>query len=181
MYRFITEWMDTNLMWVTEQPTFDLAVQAIGLELEGRGIVKDTFARVVSEQERTIPSGVTDVAVPVAVVDVPIRVSKQDGISLLRLNQPFAMQTIAGESIRAEAIFFITATTETKQSALHKLMDDLLMDDETLQALVHVQSRTGLYHLQAMGLKAFSYRGVSCTMKITEKERGCRALFTAQK
>ncbi len=149
--------MDTNLMWVTEQPTFDLAVQAIGLELEGRGIVKDTFTRVVTEQERTIPSGVTDVAVPVAVVDVPIRVSKQDGISLLRLNQPFAMQTIAGVSIRAEAIFFITATTETKQSALHKLMDDLLMDDETLQALVHVQSRTGLYHLQAMGLKAFSY------------------------
>jgi len=157
MYRFITEWMDTNLMWVTEQPTFNLAVQAIGLELEGRGIVNDAFARVVTEQERTIPSGVSDVAVPVAVVDVPIRVSKQDGISLLHLNRPFVMQTIAGESIRTEAIFFITATTEAKQSALHKLMDDLLMDDETLQALVHVQSRTGLYHLQAMDLKAFSY------------------------
>ena len=157
MYRFITEWMDTNMMWVTEQPTFDLAVRAIGLELEGRGIVNDTFARVIIDQERTIPSGVSDVAIPVAVVDVPIRVSRQDGITLLHLNQPFLMQTIAGETIRAEAIFFITATTEANQSTLHKLMDDLLMDDETLQAIVHVQSRTGLYHLQTMDLKAFSY------------------------
>lgn len=157
MYRLITEWMDANRMWVTEQPTFELAVRAIGLELERRGIVDETFTRVVIGQERSIPSGVTDVAVPVAVVDVPIHVAKQDGITLLHLNQPFLMQTIAGESIQAEAIFFITATTEAKQSALHKLMDDLLMDDETLQALVHVQSRTGLYHLQAMDLKAFSY------------------------
>ncbi|WP_214752384.1 PTS sugar transporter subunit IIA [Exiguobacterium sp. s16] len=157
MYRFITEWMDANWMWVTEQPTFDLAVRAIGLELEGRGIVDESFARVVIEQERTIPSGVTDVAVPVAVVDVPLHVSKQDGITLLHLNHPFAMQTIAAETIRAEAMFFITATTEAKKSALHKLMDDLLMDDETLQALVHVQSRTGLYHLKMMDLKAFSY------------------------
>lgn len=156
MYRFITEWMDANWMWVTEQPTFDLAVRAIGLELEGRGIVDESFARVVIEQERTIPSGVTDVAVPVAVVDVPLHVSKQDGITLLHLNHPFAMQTIAAETIRAEVIFFITATTEAKKSALHKLMDDLLMDDETLQAIVNVQSRTGLYHLQAMDLKAFS-------------------------
>ncbi|UTT42225.1 PTS sugar transporter subunit IIA [Exiguobacterium aurantiacum] len=157
MYRFITEWMDANWMWVTEQPTFDLAVRAIGLELEGRGIVDEMFAHVVIEQERAIPSGVTDVAVPVAVVDVPLDVSKQDGITLLHLNHPFAMQTIAGDTIRAEAIFFITATTESKKSSLHKLMDDLLMDDETLQALVHVQSRTGLYHLQTMDLKAFSY------------------------
>ncbi|WP_114166406.1 PTS sugar transporter subunit IIA [Exiguobacterium sp. TNDT2] len=157
MYRLITEWMDANRMWVTEQPTFELAVRAIGLELERRGIVDETFTRVVIGQERSIPSGVTDVAVPVAVVDVPIHVSKQDGITLLHLNLPFAMQTIAGETIRAEAIFFITATTEAKKSALHKLMDDLLMDDETLQALVHVQSRTGLYHLQTMELKAFSY------------------------
>jgi len=149
--------MDANWMWVTEQSTFDLAVRAIGLELEGRGIVDESFARVVIEQERTIPSGVTDVAVPVAVVDVPLHVSKQDGITLLHLNHPFAMQTIAAETIRAEAIFFITATTEAKKSALHKLMDDLLMDDETLQALVHVQSRTGLYHLKTMDLKAFSY------------------------
>lgn len=156
MYRFITEWMDTNWMWVTEQPTFELAVRAIGLELEGRGIVDETFARVVIEQERKIPSGVTDVAVPVAVVDVPVHLSKRDGITLLHLNRPFVMQTIAGEAIQAEAIFFITATTETKKQAFHKLMDDLLMDDETLQALVHVQSRAGLYHLQAMDLKAFS-------------------------
>lgn len=156
MYRFITEWMDANWMWVTEQPTFELAVRAIGLELEGRGIVDEAFARVVIEQERTIPSGVTDVAVPVAVVDVPVPLSKRDGITLLHLNRPFAMQTIAGESIRAEAIFFITATTEEKKQTFHKLMDDLLMDDETLQALVHVQSRAGLYHLQTMDLKAFS-------------------------
>jgi PTS system galactitol-specific IIA component len=149
--------MDANWMWVTEQPTFDLAVRAIGLELEGRGVVDEMFARVVIEQEQTIPSGVTDVAVPVAVVDVPLHVSKQDGIILLHLNHPFAMQTIAGDTIRTEAIFFITATTESKKSALHKLMDDLLMDDETLQALVHVQSRTGLYHLKTMDLKAFSY------------------------
>ena len=157
MHRFITEWMDANWMWVTEQPTFDLAVRAIGLELEGRGVVDEMFARVVIEQEQTIPSGVTDVAVPVAVVDVPLHVSKQDGIILLHLNHPFAMHTIAGDTIRTEAIFFITATTESKKSALHKLMDDLLMDDETLQALVHVQSRTGLYHLKTMDLKAFSY------------------------
>ena len=156
MYRFITEWMDVNWMWVTEQPTFELAVRAIGLELERRGIVDESFAYVVIEQEQTIPSGVTDVAIPVAVVDVPVHVSKRDGITLLHLNQPFAMQTIAGEEIRAESIFFITATTETKKQAFHKLMDDLLMDDETLQALVHVQSRAGLYHLQSMDLKAFS-------------------------
>ena len=62
MYRFITEWMDTNQLWVTDQMTFDRAVQAIGLELEGRGIVDGTFTRAVLEQERTIPSGVADVA-----------------------------------------------------------------------------------------------------------------------
>lgn len=156
MYRFITEWMDVNWMWVTEQPTFELAVRAIGLELEGRGIVDATFARAVIEQEQTIPSGVTDVAVPVAVVDVPAHVSHHDGITLLRLNNPFDMQTIAGDVIQAEAIFFITATTDAKKQVYHKLMDDLLMDDETLQALVHVQSRAGLYHLQMMDLKAFS-------------------------
>lgn len=157
MYRFITEWMDASWMWVTDQPTFELAVRAIGLELERKGIVEEMFSQVIIEQEQTIPSGVTDVAIPVAVVDVPQSVSRQDGITLLHLNHPFAMQTIAGDTIWAEAIFFITATTEAKKSSLHKLMDDLLMDDETLRALVHVQSRTGLYHLQTMELKAFSY------------------------
>ncbi|TCI51505.1 hypothetical protein EVJ24_13015 [Exiguobacterium sp. SH1S21] len=157
MCRFITEWMDTNWMWVTDQPTFERAMLAIGLELEGKGIVDDTFAQVIIEQERTIPSGVTDVAIPVAVVDVPNRVSKRDGITLLHLNRPFDVQTIAGESVCAEMIFIITATTDEKKQMFHKLIDDLLMDDEALQALVHVQSRAGLYHLQMMDLKAFSY------------------------
>ncbi|WP_228616672.1 PTS sugar transporter subunit IIA [Exiguobacterium sp.] len=156
MCRFITEWMDTNWMWVTDQPTFERAVRAIGLELEGRGIVADTFTRAVLEQERTIPSGVSDVAVPVAVIDVPRYAARLDGITLLHLNQPFDVGTIAGGPVRAEMMFIVTATTDERKEAYHKLLDDLLMDDEALQALVHVQSRSGLYHLQAMNLKAFS-------------------------
>ncbi|KDN58122.1 MAG: PTS sugar transporter subunit IIA [Exiguobacterium sp.] len=156
MYRFITEWMDTNQLWVTDQMTFDRAVQAIGLELEGRGIVDGTFTRAVLEQERTIPSGVADVAVPVAVIDVPRHVTREDGITLLHLNHPFDVLSITGEPVRAEMLFFVTATTEARREAFHKLMDDLLMDDETLQALAHIKSRSGLYHLQTMDLKAFS-------------------------
>ncbi|STO08916.1 PTS sugar transporter subunit IIA [Exiguobacterium aurantiacum] len=156
MCRFITEWMDTNWMWVTDQPTFERAVRAIGLELEGRGIVTDAFTRAVLEQERTIPSGVSDVAVPVAVIDVPRHAARLDGITLLHVNHPFDVGTIAGEPVRAEMMFIVTATTDDRKESYHKLLDDLLMDDEALQALVHVQSRSGLYHLQTMDLKAFS-------------------------
>lgn len=156
MYRFITEWMETNQLWVTDQPTFERAVRAIGLELEGRGVVNELFTQAVLEQEQTIPSGVADVAVPVAVIDVPRYVTRKDGIALLHLNHPFDVVSITGEPVRAEMLFFVTAITEARREAFHKLMDDLLMNDEALQALAHIKSRSGLYHLQTMDLKAFS-------------------------
>lgn len=157
MCRFITEGVDANWMWVTDQQTFEQAIRAIGLELEGRGIVDETFCDVVIKQEETIPSGVTDVVVPVAVIDVPCDVAKRDGVTVLHLHHPFPIQTIAGESILAEMIFIITARNEESKQTFHKLVDDLLMDDESLQALTNVQSRTGLFYLQQMNLKAFSY------------------------
>lgn len=156
MYRLLTELMDSSRMWVTEQPTFERAVKAVGLELERRGMVDATFTRTVLDQEAIIPSGVSDVAIPVAVIDVPSSISKKDGVSLLHLLQPVETKTIAGEVIRAEAVFIITATSEAKKQSYHKLIDDLLMDDEALQAFVHIQSRAGLFHLQANFLEAFS-------------------------
>lgn len=157
MYRRLSEWMDPSRMWVTEQSTFERAMMAVGLELERKGMVSSSFTRVVLNQESIIPSGVSDVAVPVAVIDVPISIAKRDGISLLHLLNPCEVKTITGETIQAKAILFITATNESKKQGYHKLIDDLLMDDEALQALVHVKSRAGLFHLQANFLEAFSY------------------------
>ncbi|WP_074037666.1 PTS sugar transporter subunit IIA [Exiguobacterium profundum] len=157
MYRRLSEWMDPSRMWVTEQSTFERAIMAVGLELERKGMVSSSFTRVVLDQEPIIPSGVSDVAVPVAVIDVPISIAKRDGISLLHLLNTCEVKTITGETIQAKAILFITATNESKKQGYHKLIDDLLMDDESLQALVHVKSRAGLFHLQANFLEAFSY------------------------
>ncbi|MBR3216533.1 MAG: PTS sugar transporter subunit IIA [Exiguobacterium sp.] len=157
MYRRLSEWMDPSRMWVTEQSTFERAMMAVGLELERKGMVSSSFTQVVLDQETIIPSGVSDVAVPVAVIDVPISIAKRDGISLLHLLNPCEVKTITGETIQAKAILFITATNESKKQGYHKLIDDLLMDDEALQALVHVKSRAGLFHLQANFLEAFSY------------------------
>ncbi|WP_215144966.1 PTS sugar transporter subunit IIA [Exiguobacterium qingdaonense] len=157
MYRMLSEWMDSSRMWVTEQVTFERAVNAVGLELERKGMVDSSFTQIVLDQETIIPSGVSDVAVPVAVIDVPLSISKKDGISLLHLLNPCEVKTITGETIQAEAVLLITATNEPKKQAYHKLIDDLLMDDEALQALVHVQSRTGLFHLKSNFLEAFSY------------------------
>lgn len=157
MYRLLTEWMDSSRMWVTEQPTFKRAVQAVGLELERKGMVDPAFTRIVLEQETILPSGVSDVAIPVSVIDVPTQICKQNGISLLHLNHPCEVKTIAGEVIRARIILIVTATTDSEKQAYHKLIDDLLMDDEALQALSHIQSRAGLFHLQANFLEAFSY------------------------
>lgn len=157
MYQRLSEWMDPSRMWVTEQATFERAVMAVGLELERKEVVDSSFTRVILDQEAIIPSGVSDVAEPVAVIDVPLSISKRDGISLLHLLNPCEMKTITGETIHAKAILLITATTEPKKQAYHKLIDDLLMDDEALQALVHVKSRTGLYHVQTNFLEAFSY------------------------
>ena len=157
MYRRLSEWMDPSRMWVTEQSTFERAMMAVGLELERKGMVSSSFTRVVLDQETIIPSGVSDVAVPVAVIDVPISIAKRDGISLLHLLNSCEVKTITGETIQAKAILLITATNESKKQSYHKLIDDLLMDDESLQALVHVKSRAGLFHLQANFLEAFSY------------------------
>ncbi|WP_214691233.1 MULTISPECIES: PTS sugar transporter subunit IIA [unclassified Exiguobacterium] len=157
MYRRLSEWMDPSRMWVTEQSTFERAIMAVGLELERKGMVSSSFTRVVLDQEPIIPSGVSDVAVPVAVIDVPISIAKRDGISLLHLLNTCEVKTITGETIQAKAILFITATNESKKQGYHKLIDDLLMDDESLQALVHVKSRAGLFHLHANFLEAFSY------------------------
>ncbi|WP_321284155.1 hypothetical protein [Exiguobacterium profundum] len=157
MYRRLSEWMDPSRMWVTEQSTFERAMMAVGLELERKGMVSSSFTRVVLDQESIIPSGVSDVAVPVAVIDVPISIAKRDGISLLHLLNTCKVKTITGETIQAKAILLITATNESKKQGYHKLIDDLLMDDESLQALVHVKSRAGLFHLQANFLEAFSY------------------------
>ena len=157
MYRRLSEWMDPGRMWVTEQSTFERAMMAVGLELERKGMVSSSFTRVVLDQETIIPSGVSDVAVPVAVIDVPISIAKRDGISLLHLLNTCKVKTITGETIQAKAILLITATNESKKQSYHKLIDDLLMDDESLQALVHVKSRAGLFHLQANFLEAFSY------------------------
>ncbi|MCT4798357.1 hypothetical protein ACFO4U_00290 [Exiguobacterium profundum] len=157
MYRRLSEWMDPSRMWVTEQSTFERAIMAVGLELERKGMVSSSFTRVVLDQETIIPSGVSDVAVPVAVIDVPISIAKRDGISLLHLLNTCEVKTITGETIQAKAILFITATNESKKQGYHKLIDDLLMDDESLQALVHVKSRAGLFYLQANFLEAFSY------------------------
>ncbi|MBR2077049.1 MAG: hypothetical protein IJ878_06725 [Exiguobacterium sp.] len=157
MYRRLSEWMDPGRMWVTEQSTFERAMMAVGLELERKGMVSSSFTRVVLDQETIIPSGVSDVAVPVAVIDVPISIAKRDGISLLHLLNTCKVKTITGETIQAKAILLITATNESKKQSYHKLIDDLLMDDEALQALVHVKSRAGLFHLQANFLEAFSY------------------------
>ncbi|MBQ6458749.1 MULTISPECIES: PTS sugar transporter subunit IIA [Exiguobacterium] len=157
MYRRLSEWMDPSRMWVTEQSTFERAMMAVGLELERKGMVSSSFTRVVLDQETIIPSGVSDVAVPVAVIDVPISIAKRDGISLLHLLNTCKVKTITGETIQAKAILLITATNESKKQSYHKLIDDLLMDDESLQALVHVKSRAGLFHLQANFLEAFSY------------------------
>ncbi|MBR3062972.1 MAG: PTS sugar transporter subunit IIA [Exiguobacterium sp.] len=157
MYRRLSEWMDPSRMWVTEQSTFERAMMAVGLELERKGMVSSSFTRVVLDQETIIPSGVSDVAVPVAVIDVPISIAKRDGISLLHLLNTCKVKTITGETIQAKAILLITATNESKKQGYHKLIDDLLMDDESLQALVHVKSRAGLFHLQANFLEAFSY------------------------
>lgn len=157
MYRRLSEWMDPSRMWVTEQSTFERAMMAVGLELERKGMVSSSFTRVVLDQESIIPSGVSDVAVPVAVIDVPISIAKRDGISLLHLLNTCEVKTITGETIQAKAILLITATNESKKQGYHKLIDDLLMDDESLQALVHVKSRAGLFHLQANFLEAFSY------------------------
>lgn len=157
MYRRLSEWMDPSRMWVTEQSTFERAMMAVGLELERKGMVSSSFTRVVLDQESIIPSGVSDVAVPVAVIDVPISIAKRDGISLLHLLNTCKVKTITGETIQAKAILLITATNESKKQSYHKLIDDLLMDDESLQALVHVKSRAGLFHLQANFLEAFSY------------------------
>lgn len=157
MYRRLSEWMDPSRMWVTEQSTFERAMLAVGLELERKGMVSSSFTRVVLDQETIIPSGVSDVAVPVAVIDVPISIAKRDGISLLHLLNTCKVKTITGETIQAKAILLITATNESKKQSYHKLIDDLLMDDESLQALVHVKSRAGLFHLQANFLEAFSY------------------------
>ena len=157
MYRRLSEWMDPSRMWVTEQSTFERAMMAVGLELERKGMVSSSFTQVVLDQETIIPSGVSDVAVPVAVIDVPISIAKRDDISLLHLLNPCEVKTITGETIQAKAILLITATNESKKQSYHKLIDDLLMDDEALQALVHVKSRAGLFHLQANFLEAFSY------------------------
>ena len=157
MYRRLSEWMDPSRMWVTEQSTFERAMMAVGLELERKGMVSSSFTQVVLDQETIIPSGVSDVAVPVAVIDVPISIAKRDGISLLHLLNTCKVKTITGETIQAIAILLITATNESKKQSYHKLIDDLLMDDESLQALVHVKSRAGLFHLQANFLEAFSY------------------------
>lgn len=157
MYRRLSEWMDASRMWVTEQATFERAVMAVGLELERKGMVDSSFTRVILDQETILPSGVSDVAVPVAVIDVPITISKRNGISLLHLLNPCEVKTITGETIQAKAILLITATDEPDKQGYHKLIDDLLMDDEALQALVHVQSRAGLFHLQTNFLEAFSY------------------------
>ncbi|MBR2758657.1 MAG: hypothetical protein IKD52_11430 [Exiguobacterium sp.] len=157
MYRRLSEWMDPSRMWVTEQSTFERAMMAVGLELERKGMVSSSFTQVVLDQETIIPSGVSDVAVPVAVIDVPISIAKRDDISLLHLLNPCEVKTITGETIQAKAILLITATNESKKQGYHKLIDDLLMDDEALQALVHVKSRAGLFHLQANFLEAFSY------------------------
>lgn len=157
MYRRLSEWMDASRMWVTEQATFERAVMAVGLELERKGMVDSSFTRVILDQETILPSGVSDVAVPVAVIDVPITISKRNGISLLHLLNPCEVKTITGETIQAKAILLITATNESDKQGYHKLIDDLLMDDEALQALVHVQSRAGLFHLQTNFLEAFSY------------------------
>ena len=157
MYRRLSEWIDPGRMWVTEQSTFERAMMAVGLELERKGMVSSSFTRVVLDQETIIPSGVSDVAVPVAVIDVPISIAKRDGISLLHLLNTCKVKTITGETIQAKAILLITATNESKKQGYHKLIDDLLMDDEALQALVHVKSRAGLFHLQANFLEAFSY------------------------
>ncbi|WP_214778805.1 PTS sugar transporter subunit IIA [Exiguobacterium sp. s22] len=157
MYRRLSDWMDPSRMWVTEQSTFERAVKAIGLELERKKIVDSSFTRVVLDQETIMPSGVSDVAEPIAVIDVPVSIAKQDGISLLHLLNPCEVKTITGESIYAKVMLLITATTEMKKQTYHKLIDDLLMDDEALQALVQIQSRAGLFHLQTNFLEAFSY------------------------
>ncbi|WP_026826661.1 MULTISPECIES: PTS sugar transporter subunit IIA [Exiguobacterium] len=157
MYRMLSEWMDASRMWVTEQATFERAVKAVGLELERKDMVDSSFTRVILDQETIIPSGVSDVAIPVAVIDVPLSISKRDGISLLHLMNPCEVKTITGEKIHAKAILLITATSEPQKQMYHKLIDDLLMDDEALQALVHIQSRAGMFHLQTNFLEAFSY------------------------
>lgn len=157
MYRWIIEWLDSNRMWVTGQRTFERVIAAVGLELERQQMVEPSFVDVVLSQETTIPSGVSDVAIPIAVLDVPLAVSRQDGISLVHLENGCLVKAITGETIHAKIMLIVTATTAETRRTYHEKIDDLLMEDDALRALLQVKSRTGLYHLQANQLEAFSY------------------------
>lgn len=161
MCRYLTDWLSSNWMWITERETFDDAVDAIALELRGRQIVEASFAQVIKEQEKHIPSGVDELSEPVAVIDVAPSVVHTDGIALLHLRNPIAVQTVSGETIDAKMMFFVLAKEENARREFQALIDDLLMDDEALSALANVQSRAGVYHLKQLKLEQSEMKAVA--------------------